>query len=374
MAVRPGLASRLTLILVVVTALGMGMMGFYVTRALKTHAVNDLKTDLQTHARLIHDDLALLLKSGDNVQQIQELAKHYRVELGSRVTVIAFNGRVLGESERDVGGVLAMENHAARPEIRSALAGMVGSEVRPSETLDVDMLYVAIPIRVGGRVEGALRLAVAMPEVARTTGWVRGTVMAGAFLAIGLAVGAGVFIGRRITRPVAEMRAVAQRMADGQFDQTVSVKGADEIAELGRALNHMAMVFKEKIEHLDSERVKVAAVLDNMVQGVITVDDSGRILLVNPAARAIFGLGAALVEHRPLLAVIREMAVLDVVEEAQAQLVGECFRRELELGPPSRFLEIHAVSLTLASQGKGTLLVFNDITGLRDGKLRDGNK
>jgi two-component system phosphate regulon sensor histidine kinase PhoR len=368
MAARSSLAIRLTFVLVVVTLLAMAAMGFYITRALETHAVRDLKADLETHARLIHNDLAPLLVSGDKVKQIQELAKHYRVKLGGRVTVIAFNGRVLGESELDVGGVLAMENHAARPEIRAALAGTVGSEVRPSETLDIDMLYVAIPIQVGDRVQGALRLAVPMPEVARTIGWIRGTVMAGALLATGLAVAVGIFIGRRITRPVAEMQAIAERMADGQFDQTVSIKGADEIADLGSAINRMALSFRGKVERLEGERAKVTAVLDSMSQGVIAVDDAGRILLMNPAARDIFSLGMGSVESRPLLAVIRETALLDLVEEAQSRLLGECFRRKLELGPPiSRVLEVYVGSLKLASNGTGTLLVFNDVTGLRGG-------
>jgi len=50
-------------------------------------------------------------------------------------------------------------------------------------------------------VRGASRLAVAMPEVVRTTTQIRGTVMAGALLATGLAVAVGIFIGWKDQTP-----------------------------------------------------------------------------------------------------------------------------------------------------------------------------
>ncbi|HWO41946.1 MAG TPA: PAS domain-containing protein [Candidatus Eisenbacteria bacterium] len=359
MAHRPSIATRLTLTLLGFTGLGMAVTGFYIAHIIEKHAVRDLKAELETHARLIQDDVAPLLGSVDSIRRIQELANHYRVTLGARVTIIGLDGRVLGESELDASGVMAMENHAARPEIRSALAGKVGSEVRLSETLGVDMLYVAIPIQSRERVEGALRLAVAMPEVTRTIVWVRGSVIVSALLAFALAVGTGVFVGQRIIRPVREMRAVAHEIADGKLERVFPVRGAEEVAEMGAAMNRMALALRGKMESVRVEKENLAAVLDSMAQGVIAVDGESRVLFVNPAARGMFGLAEAPVNGQPLLTVIPETALYDLLQEAQSRPAGECYRRNLHIAQPtSRVLDAYAVALTSASQRKGTLLVL----------------
>ncbi|MBI2371516.1 MAG: hypothetical protein HYV08_15015, partial [Deltaproteobacteria bacterium] len=207
-AIRGRLAVRLTLILLAVTAIGMAGMGVYISRVLETHSVENLKSELVTEARVLHDAVVPSLTGRARADRVQELAEQYGARLKARVTVIARDGVVLGDSGRDREGVQAMENHAARPEVRAALAGGIGSHLRRSRTLDVEMLYVAVPLDDGTRVRGVLRLALPMTEVARAVASVRRTVIVGGLLAFGLVLAVGLFISRRVTRPVTEMRAV----------------------------------------------------------------------------------------------------------------------------------------------------------------------
>src|ERR1700730_8456174 len=67
--------------------------------------------------------------------------------VGARVTFIAADGRVLGDSAETLEGIAAMENHATRPEIVAAAQTGFGSARRYSATLNIDMLYVAVPVR-----------------------------------------------------------------------------------------------------------------------------------------------------------------------------------------------------------------------------------
>ena len=52
-----------------------------------------------------------------------------------------------------------VENHAGRPEVRAALAGRVGRDLRTSATIGQSLLYVALPIADGGRTIGVIRVA-----------------------------------------------------------------------------------------------------------------------------------------------------------------------------------------------------------------------
>ena len=365
-ALRSRLAVRLTLILLAVTTVGTAAMGVYVTRVLERHSVENLKSGLVTEARLLHDALVPYLVQGAPRGWVQELAEKYGAKVGARITVIAEDGTVLGDSGRDLEGVRRMENHAARPEVKAALAGGIGEHLRRSRTLNVEMLYVAIPLMDGTNIKGALRLALPMTEVAKTVTSVRRAVTAGGILALGLALAVGFFISRRVTRPVTEMQAVAHRMAEGDLDQKVPVTGTDEIAELGRALNRMALRLREKMQDLEGERAKAAAILDSMVEGVIAIDHRGRLLLMNPGARAIFGLLEEPVEGRSFLEVVRQKELFDLAEACQSCRPGEDCRREVELGPPiRRILEAHAVPVSFGPEERGSLLVLHDITALR---------
>src|SRR5205085_3450704 len=64
----------------------------------------------------------------------------------ARVTFIARDGRVLGDSAESPNGVASMENHASRPEVVEARERGLGMARRHSDTINVDMLYVAAPV------------------------------------------------------------------------------------------------------------------------------------------------------------------------------------------------------------------------------------
>src|SRR5207247_212648 len=120
---------------------------------------------------------------------------------------------------------------------------------------------IAVPINDGQRVSGVLRLSLPMTELAAVSTSIRTTVAIGALLAAGVALMVGIFLSRRVTRPVAEMQAIATRMAAGDFSHRVPVTGTDEIAELGRGLNLLASRLQEKIQDLEGEQAKVATIL-----------------------------------------------------------------------------------------------------------------
>jgi len=279
-----------------------------------------------------------------------------------RVTVIGADGTVLAESDLDSVG--AMENHAGRPEVRRALAGAIGSDIRRSATLGRDLLYVAVPLDRPGEPRIALRLALPIREVEEARSLVRRTVVGGGILAVAVAVVVGLFVSRRVTSPLRRMEDVARRMAEGDLGQTLPAAGTDEIAELGIALNRTAVSLREKIERLGDEQAKVRTILDGMTEVVVALDDRGRLLFLNPSARVMFGAENGAAEGRSFVEVVRQKGLLDLVEEVRAS--GTPARHELELGPPiNRVVAARGAPLGLGPGAGGVLLVLHDVTELR---------
>ena len=171
---------------------------------------------------------------------------------------------------------------------------------------------------------------------------------------------------RRVLRPVFEFQEVAQNLAALYGPDEPSKIGRDELAELGRTLNHIASKFQDRIQALESERAKVSAILDSMVEGVIALDNHGRILVTNLSACRILELEEGGVEGQSLLEVVRNRELADLVEWCRTLNNTERCRREVELHTPThRILEVNAMPLPISDSLKGIVLVLHNITELR---------
>jgi len=128
----------------------------------------------------------------------------------------------------------------------------------------------------------------------------------------------------------------------------------------------MADHLREKIGDLEREQAKATAVLDAMVEGVIATDGHDHIILINERARALFGLGRARAERLPLLEVIRNVDLHDVLGESRLAADGTVVSREIKVAEPQdRVLQVHAVPLRFTGEARGVVMVLHDITQLR---------
>jgi two-component system phosphate regulon sensor histidine kinase PhoR len=368
---RRRIALKLTLTLVGFTAIAGLAAALYLNHALEAFAVESLEARLAALERVLHDDARDLLRGPAPEAARQAFAQRAARATGARVTLILPDGRVVAESDTRPGGPAGMENHAGRPEVRAALAGQVGRDLRTSSTLETPLLYVASPVRDGDRIVGVLRLALPLAEVTASHENVHQVMLVGGLLALTVALGIGLFVSNRVTRPVVEMQSIARQLSEGNFAVRAPVRSPDEIGTLGRSLNVLAARLREKIQDLAQEQAKVTAILDGMVEGVIAVDGHDHILLMNERARVMFNLGTGRLERKPFLEVIRNADLHDVFREGRAAGVeaaadGAAVRRELRLSTPvERILQVHAVPLRLGPGETGVAMVLHDITALR---------
>ncbi|MGC9326178.1 MAG: PAS domain-containing sensor histidine kinase, partial [Candidatus Hinthialibacter sp.] len=126
-----------------ITILSLLAVTWYATSALRTLYMDALAQDLETRARvierrLLQNDRTLTIASCDPIcQSMRDILK-------CRITIILPDGQVIGESDKNPED---MENHRNRPEIMQALQGVVGREIRHSDTVNQYMMYIAVPVR-----------------------------------------------------------------------------------------------------------------------------------------------------------------------------------------------------------------------------------
>ena len=343
------------------TVIALAITALYATRSLRQFHQDQVANDLLVRAELVANDLASFPLDAEPAR-IDELCKKLGRLTATRITVVLPSGQVVGDSNEDPA---RMANHRNRPEIAAALDSRTGKSVRYSDTIRRTLMYVAIPVVRDGAVIAAVRTSMPLAVIDWALHAVyRHMLIGGAIVAVLVAVVA-FYISRRITRPLEDMRRVAERLADGELTARVAVPNGAEVGALGRTLNQMAAQLSERLETITRQRNEQEAVFASMVEGVFAVDTSGRILELNEAAARLFDLDPAHARGRTIEETVRNRELQEFVSAALASPAPS--EGEIVLyGNEERFLQLHGAALSDRTGSRiGAVVVLNDITRMK---------
>jgi len=352
-----------------VAGIGLGVAGWLALDVFESRDMEHVEAGLTAESRLAAELFAAPLgRAQPDIQEIDMLADRLGEAIKARVTVIASDGKVLGDSYESGDALLRMENHLSRPEVRDALTAGVGLSVRLSSTVGIRMLNAAVPVRSPApdrRVLGLVRLSLPLTRIEEQHRALRNALTLALAVAFLLSFVLSFLVARSVTRPLAEMAEAANRMLGGQFHPRLRPRSRDEVSDLGHALNQMAASIEDKIESLKEDRAKMAATLIAMQEGVMVLAPDGTIRLFNPAMERMIGRYGAELTARSHWEVIRQPRLNEFI--AQALAGGNGAATEIGLGPaPVRTFQVYASSLAEGRDSRsGVVLVFHDITDLR---------
>ena len=318
-----------------------------------------IEETLVAEARLAADLLARGTPAG-SVAVLDDQADRIGQLVGARVTFITADGVVVGDSAETLAGIAAMENHASRPEVVEARQSGLGTSRRHSDTLNIDMLYVAVPVH--HPVISFVRLALPLTDIRHQLQAILIATVTALGVALIGAVAMGWIFSARMGRRVRAVAAVARRYRGGDLTPSRLDYGDDEVGEVARALDESVQVVARQLGEQVRDRARMEAILDGMIEGVIVVDPQGKLELANDAARRMLKLDDVAL-GRPYVETIRHPAVAELVAAALAGRSPD----SLELSPPrdaSRTIMARA-GPAAAAGAHGAVLVLHDITDLR---------
>ncbi len=278
----------------------------------------------------------------------------------ARVTLIAADGAVVGDSTEPASVLPTLENHGARSEVIDAIRTGVGLARRHSATLDLDLLYAAVP--VGDARVRVLRLALPLTDVDEQVAAIRRSMLSALAVALVCALLLAWLSSMLLARRVDAIARTATRYAAGDFSQPAFDYGRDELGTVARALDDTARELGRRMTELAQDRARMEAILAGMLEGVIVCNAQGHILLANDAARRLLRAdGLAPGQHH--LEVLRNPDV--------ATLIAGALRGQtpdgLEFSPPrdpNRTIVARAAPVATAGT-RGVVLVLHDISDLR---------
>jgi two-component system nitrogen regulation sensor histidine kinase NtrY len=190
----------------------------------------------------------------------------------------------------------------------------------------------------------------------------------------------GLYLAKRITRPVHMLAAGAREIGAGHLDHRIEPETRDEFGSLVEAFNAMAgelatsqkrldrsrRDLERKNSELDERRRYIETILERIATGVISIGPDGRVSTINAAALRLLGVDTGIVganadqvfgreDLQPVAALIRSV-------NTSSKPAGQ----EIALARGGR--EVHLAAAATALQGsgahEGTVLVFDDVTPL----------
>ena len=283
--------------------------------------------------------------------------------VSARVTFVAPDGAVVGDSQLTVDELRTLENHGSRPEIVQSRQTGVGVARRYSTTLGIDMLYVAVPVSNPESPQLAeVRMALPLTEVRDQLAAVRRVALVAFTAALAAALALSWAASALLSRRVRAIATVAERYAAGDLSRPARDYGNDELGTVARVLDQSMREIGRRAGDLESDRARMEAILGGMIEGVLVINELGRVQLVNPAARRMLRLQAEPL-GRHYLEIVRQPDIS--AQLGSALRGGDPGPLELVLArDPELIVMARSTPVTSRIAG-GAVLVIHDISDLR---------
>jgi two-component system phosphate regulon sensor histidine kinase PhoR len=319
---------------------GTVTLDFAIRRAWETSLRGEIERALVEKTQLFAGRV-----QADKSHSMQEVAVEAGRQAQARATIIDSTGKVLADSEADPA---TMENHATRPEFAAALRGEVGSSVRLSHTVHVNLLYVAVPIP-----GGAVRLAHPLAAIEKTTAQVRSTLLQGSALALVVAMLLAGLAALSISHRLNRIVKFAERVAAGDLSARIAESSLDEIGQVAAALDRTARRLEDAFHEVETRRQQMETLLNSMHEPVIAVSAERTVQWANGAMERLAAGRAR--PQAPVVEVVRDPDFLAALTAALEK--REITTARVRSAAPGRVFDV-----TAAPMAGGAVAVLHDLT------------
>lgn len=351
---RLGFRGRLFVVsLCLVSAVGL-VAGLWLESVLRDWLETRLEATLVSQARTIRE-----VFDASSTPYTIEAADPFIDRLGEaagvRITLIAPDGHVLGDSSVPTDEIASLENHGKRPEIVASRELGRGVSRRFSRTLETAFLYVAVPVG-----EGSLRVSMPLEQVDQAIASMRFLIFLAGLVGLAVAVIISFFASNLMSRRLRRMVGHARALVRGDAAR-LDVASTDEFGRLAGSINRMAEELESTLATLARERGRFETVLDSMSDAVLAIDGERRITLVNTAARALLTLEGDVTGK-----LLAEVAEIEALNELVARAPSSADSEEFSMGSydakDKRTVLARARPLTATG---GTVILMLDVTEMR---------
>ena len=311
-----------------------------------------IEGELLTYAELI--DLSSAREMSEQLRQIAGIS-------GSRVTLVDAQGKVFADSEKDIA---KLENHFNRPEIQEARLRGKGKSIRFSQSIGVDMLYVALPIKIKSQITGYIRLARPLHEVQSLIEKVYQSIFLTIIIVAVLSLIIALIFSYRLAEPIRAMERFTEKLRQGHPAGTIILKTSDETKKLADNINYLVDELQRKIKLANEEKSKLMTAFTSIDEGVLILNDEEKIEFVSPALANMLTDQYGNIDGKTLMEAFRNIELQKAFQKFKESRVR--VSREITLGSINSVIMSVSISAVHGHPGEEkTMVVFHDVTRLK---------
>ena len=345
----------------IITIASIAIISIYVFNSMSNLYYKQVEEDILTRAKLLSESLRNSTIINEyriiNNENVDKLC----IELGgaskTRFTVVLPDGQAIGDTDATPS---LMKPHNDRIEVINALEGRIGKDRRRSSTTNREYQYVAIPLfDDNNQVICAVRAAIEVTGIQNEVGPMTTRVFVAAIIISLASMYVCVIATRRITNPLGIITHTAKKITEGDFEEKIPEQNTEELNQLSDSLNQM-------LEKINQQKSEQSTILESMNDGVMAIDNDGKIIIVNPQARNILGIEGKKTQKKDYEKLIEnkkiKMIIFSLLNEKKS-IADEIL---IKNGDSSKVI-LFSGTLLLNSykQSIGSLFVLRDITHLR---------
>ena len=252
----------------------------------------------------------------DYLEHLSERDYRYAWTPDYRLTWVASDGTVLFDT---LDSAENMENHADRVEVREAFAKGESSSVRYSTTLTERTLYYAKALNDGT----VLRISIRQATVLALVLVMLQPILLVAILAVILSAALANWMSKKIVRPLNSL----------DLDHPLENDAYEELAPLLSRIHQQRQQIAAQLHSLKKQTDEFAQVTSHMKEGLVLLDNAGKILSINPAAQQVFGAESSC-DGQDFLTIDRSrdlhLAIQTAAEEGHGEIRSERNGREFQ--------------------------------------------
>lgn len=347
------LSAKLSLLTCLLVLGVIGLMARQIVSGIEEGLIGEMKVRAEFFARSSREAI---------FPKVDPFVLHFSVEEMIKEKAVTYAGVV------DAGGVVLSHSEPtligeklSDPFSRKALASG-GVELHHGRDASGAPLYeLSAPVVVGSRRVGTARIGFDQRSLEEALRAPRRRILAIAAIATLISALGTILITGWLTRALPKLAAAAREAGRGNFSVQVEVKSRDEIGTLARAFNDMTVANSLLFRGLQEEKEKLANIFNDTREGLALTDPDGRILLMNPSARALLGR-----QDRPAATLAEAVSPDFEAKPALPAILGGASRItpfELRRAAP-QLLILSGVADRLGDHNvhAGFLLIFHDAT------------
>jgi len=290
---------KFVIVYVLVNIISLQLIGLFFTTQLRTTNINTFEQNIMEQEKILNYHIREELdkdksnsltesdndtKSTDTKSSITKLVSEFNIQKLLLVSVIDKDSKIVASSSKN-GNDDYLSKRSFDPQVSQVLkTGESAKKIQTNPDTNRRVWLYVSPIKKNNEVVGVVSLMADIESVYQDLVGITKIFTVGTILSILITTIIGFVASKTVTSSIEKMSAQVKTMASGNYGTVVGINTNDEIGDLAKVFNQISKRIKEEQDVTETERRKLATIIESMMDGIITTDTNGKVILINTSA------------------------------------------------------------------------------------------